>query len=86
MVKTNAQMIAGRYLRWHRARRLIADIQSCLQADGVAVVSTHTNAAQFDRRHVDHFKAMRSGAYMRRGKGWDCIDGCAVRLYRRRAA
>lgn len=81
---TNNQMVAGRYLRWHRARRTIADIRACLRAGGTVVVATYTHAMQFGLRHVDDFKATRSGAYRRAGRNWVCIDGCAIKFYRAR--
>jgi hypothetical protein len=80
---SNDQMTAGRFLRWAQARKRIAAIKSHLASGGVVIVATHLKAAQYDgARFVDSFKATRSGAFVRRGKNWDCIDGCAVKFGR----
>ncbi len=77
---TNDQMKPGRFLRWHRARRAAARISAHLSAGGRVVVGTYTRATVYTRRHADLFRATREGLYVRRGKGWDCIDHCAIRL------
>lgn len=84
MMLTNKQMIAGRYLRWHRARRAIAAIRAHLQSGGLVVISTYTRAWKCDARHLDLFEASRNGAWMRHGSQRSCIDGCAIKFYRAR--
>jgi hypothetical protein len=51
-----------------------------LAAGGRVVVGTMTKATVFNTKHVEMFKAAKSGAYVQRGKGWDCIDFCAVKF------
>ncbi len=79
----NSQMKAGRYLRWHRARRLVARIVQTVDAGGLVTLTTYTRQTRFDRRHRDMFRATRAGAYVQRGKSWDCIDFTAVHFYSR---
>jgi hypothetical protein len=79
---TNEQMRQDRYGRWYRARRLVARIQETLNAGGCVVIATCTQARQYDVRSVDSFKATKTGAYVKRGKSWDCIDYCGIRFAR----
>lgn len=78
---TNDQMIANRFGRWAKARKLVKYIQSNLEAGNVVVIATHTRAVQYKNVHVGMFKATRTGAYVQRGKHWDCIDYCAVKAF-----
>lgn len=75
---TNDQMKPNRFARWAKARARVAKIKSHLSAGGRVVVGTMTKATVYSAKHVDMFKATKSGAYVQRGKGWDCIDFCAV--------
>lgn len=77
---TNEQMKAGRFLRWHKARRKIAAIVGHLNAGHTVYVCTMTRATKFDRRHVAMFMATRTGALVQRGKSWDCIDYCGIEV------
>jgi len=78
---TNDQMTANRFARWAKARHKLALITDHLTTGRTVVVSTYTKATKYDARHVAMFKATRTGLYVRRGKAWDCIDGCTVRVY-----
>jgi hypothetical protein len=78
---TNEQMKAGRFLRWHKARAKVAFITAHLNAGHTVVVATMTKATRFDRRHLAMFKATKSGAYVQRGKAWDCIDYASVEAF-----
>ena len=71
---TNSQMIAGRFLRYARARQRVAWIKAQLAAGRIVQLTTYTKATSYDARHADMFKATKTGAYVRRGKSWDCID------------
>jgi len=73
---TNDQMIAGRFATWAAARRKLAKIVSTLEAGKKVIVSTYTRATRFDKRHVDMFKATRTGLYIQSGKRWECADYC----------
>lgn len=77
----NADMKAGRYLRWHKARVKVAAIKAALASGAVVMIATYTKATQYDKRHGEMFKATRSGAWVQRGKHWDCIDGAGIKVY-----
>lgn len=79
---SNDQMKPDRYLRWHRARRMVARIVETIDAGGMVTLTTYTRQTRYDRRHRDMFRATCNGAYVQRGKAWDCIDYVAVRHYR----
>lgn len=79
---TNDSMKAGRFLRWHRARKLVGNINAALESGAIVQLTTHTRATRYTRKHLGWFKATRSGAYVQSGKRWDCIDGCKITAYR----
>lgn len=76
----NDQMKAGRFLRWHQARRTAARIAAHLDSGGTVIVATCTHATVYSKRHAGMFRATRSGLLVRSGKRWDCIDYCAIRF------
>lgn len=79
---TNDQMKRYRYQRWADARRLVSRIQATLNAGGIVMMATYTQARQYDKKsHADMFKATRTGAYVQQGKKWVCIDGCGFTFY-----
>lgn len=75
---TNDQMIPNRFARWARARKMVAFIASNLEAGRTVYIQTSTKITKCDKRHASMFKATRSGAFMQRGKNWDCIDYCKI--------
>lgn len=75
---TNQEMKAGRFLRWHIARRKIAWISARLSEGRKVYIQTNTRTTVCFAKHADMFKATRSGAYLQRGKKWDCIDFCKI--------
>lgn len=76
---TNEQMIKGRFLRWHNARKRVAFIQGNLLAGGLVAIHTCTRVTKFNKpAHAQMFKATRHGAYMQQGKKWVCIDYCGI--------
>lgn len=77
----NCQMNANRFGKWAHSRRMIATIQNALLANRAVTVSTHLRATRFNKpTHATMFKATKSGAYMQRGKHWDCIDYCSITI------
>ena len=80
MPLSNDQMKANRYLRWHQARQQHARITRHLARGGKIAVCTYTRTTVYDDRHAEMFSATKAGVYVRRGKGWDCIDYCAIRF------
>lgn len=75
---TNAEMIKGRYLRWHNARSKVAWVKAHLAAGRTVCLTTHTKQVRYTHKHADMFKASKTGAYVQRGKAWDCFDGCKI--------
>lgn len=80
---TNAQMKAGRYLRWQQSRRKVATIVALLQEGHTVYFCTYLRAIKCTAKHVDLIKATKSGTYIRRGKAWDCVDGCKIEVHRK---
>lgn len=76
----NTQMKAGRFYKWAKARKQIAFIVSNLNAGNEVAICTQTRATVFKAKHVNMFKATKSGAYVQRGKSWDCIDFCGIKV------
>lgn len=74
MPLTNDQMIAGRFLRIHKARRRVAWIKSQLAAGRTILICTMTKATAYKAKHIDMFKATKTGAYVQSGNKWLCID------------
>ena len=74
MSLTNSQMIAGRFHRYARARKHVAWIKAQLAAGRIVQLTTYTKAMGYDARHADMFRATKAGAFVQRGKSWDCID------------
>ena len=78
---SNDEMKANRYRRWYVARKQAAEIIMHLNNGGIVMIGNHLKAWQLDKRHVSMIKATKTGLYMQRGKNWDCIDGCSIKLY-----
>lgn len=78
---TNEQMTKGRFLRWHKARRRIAEIKANLAAGRIVQLTTYTKAIRYNAKHAEMFKATKNGAFVQRGKSWDCIDGVKVNVF-----
>ena len=78
---TNSQMIAGRFLRYARARQRVAWIKAQLAAGRIVQLATYTKATNYNARHAAMFKATKAGAFVQRGKSWDCIDLCELRSF-----
>jgi hypothetical protein len=78
---TNEQMKPSRFLRLHRARRIVRFIRENLAAGHIVQITNHLRAVRYNAKHIGMFKATKSGAYVQRGKAWDCIDYCDVRAF-----
>jgi hypothetical protein len=71
---TNDEMKPNRYLRWHKARRLVAKINNHLANGGHVGIGSYTRPTLYGPKCAGMFKATRTGAYVQRGKRFDCID------------
>jgi len=78
---TNDEMKAGRFLRWHTARRKIDWIKTRLSEGCTVQLTTYTKTTRYKAKHADMFKANRNGAWVQRGKSWDCIDGVNIQAF-----
>lgn len=78
---TNDQMKPNRYARWAKARKVISFILSNLEAGKTVQIATYTKAVRYNAKHKEMFKATKTGAYVQRGKSWDCIDGCNIQAF-----
>lgn len=76
---SNDKMVKNRYGRWAAARKRINWIVTQLSDGKTVYVVTHMNATAYTLKHVAMFKATNTGAYVQRGRGWDCIDFCGLR-------
>lgn len=77
---TNEQMIANRFGRWNRARKMVAFIQNNLRAGREVHVVTNLRRTVYSRCHAEMFKAIRTGAYVQHGKKWVCIDYTTIQV------
>ena len=80
---TNSQMIENRFYLWHNYRKLISNIKATLAADGEVHIVGYGKVIACTAKHIEMFKATKSGAYVRRGKNWDCINFSKIVHYRR---
>jgi len=78
----NSDMTPNRFLRWAEARRKVSTIVKALDSGATVDLCTYTKVTRFKAKHRDMFRATKAGAYVQRGKSWDCFDGCAIRVYR----
>lgn len=78
---TNDEMKANRFARWAKARKTVAAIKEQLAKGRTVQITTYTKAVRYKAVHAEMFKATRNGAFVQRGKSWDCIDYCAIRVF-----
>lgn len=78
---TNDQMKPNRFARWAKARKRVSFIVSNLQAGKTVQITTYTKATRYTAKHINMFKATKSGAFVQSGKNWLCIDGVDVRAF-----
>lgn len=65
------------------SRRVLYDrIVSHLENDGGVQISTYTKSTLYEKKHIKMFKVTQNGAWVQRGKKWDCIDYCSIRFGR----
>jgi hypothetical protein len=77
---TNDQMKAGRFVTWAKARKRLSAIQEAFSAGKSVYVCTQTKATRYTAKHAEMFRATKSGLFVQRGKGWDCLDFTALRM------
>lgn len=78
---TNQQMIAGRFLKLAKGRKLMARMSSCWDKGGFVRIGTYTRYTDYKAKHRDMFKMSKSGEiFVQRGKRWDCVFGCSFQF------
>ena len=77
----NSQMKAGRFLNWHKNRKLVAAIVENLSKGNSVILSTHTRQTKYTKKHADMFKATKTGAWVQSGKNFNCINGCKITVW-----
>ena len=78
---TNDQMIAGRFAKLARGRRLLRRMNSCWDAGGFVRIGTATRYWDFKVKHRDLITMGASGSlYAQRGRHRDCIDFCSFQF------
>jgi hypothetical protein len=75
---TNEQMKAGRFAKWHLARRKAKFIADHLAAGRTVYIATSLRITKLSAKHADMIKATKGGLFMQAGKRWDCIDYCQI--------
>jgi hypothetical protein len=78
---TNEQMIAGRFLKLARGRRLLRRMNACWDAGGFVRIGTATRYTDYKPKHRDLITMDRLGSlYITHGRRRDCIDFCSFQF------
>lgn len=70
------------------AQEKLDKIMQAIQAGRTLYIGTYTRCTKIDAACVKRFekvgasvlKASGNSLYVARGRNWDCIDGCAIRI------
>lgn len=65
------------------AAERLAEIQAALKEGRRVQVSTYLKSTVYDERHIGMFRATEKSLYVQRGRAWDCIDYCSIRIERK---
>lgn len=78
---TNDQMIAGRFAKLARGRRLMRRMNACWDKGGFVRIGTATRYSDLRAKHRELVLMGKSGSlYMTHGKRKDCIDFCSFQF------
>ncbi|QWY83640.1 hypothetical protein [Rhizobium phage RHph_X2_26] len=78
---TNEQMIAGRFAKLARGRRLLARMEACWNAGGFVRVGTATRYTDYKAKHREFIKLGKSGSiYWTGSKRPVCLDFCSFQF------
>jgi hypothetical protein len=78
---SNDQMTANRFARWAKARKTVAAIKRHLSQGHTVYICTATKATKYTAKHVDMFKATRTGAWVQHGRKWANFDYCRIQVF-----
>lgn len=78
---TNEQMIAGRFAKLAKGRKLVRRMNEAWDRGGFVRIGTATRYTDLQPKHRDMVWIGKSGSvYLRRGKTSDCIDYCSFQF------
>jgi len=72
----NSEMIAGRFERFARYRRLFRLINENLANGKVIFASTYIRSIKLTAKNNGNLKANKNGLWIQSGKSWMDISGC----------
>jgi hypothetical protein len=70
----NSEMKKNRFKVWADARRKLEWIKARISEGRTVQVTTYTRATRYTQKHLDMFRATKTGLLVQRGKSWDCLD------------
>lgn len=76
----NSEMKSNRFGAWAENRKMVNRIVCHLTAGGAVQICTSLKATVYTAKNADMFKATKGGAFVQRGKSWDCINYCGIRF------
>jgi len=79
---TNDEMKEGRFLRWHKARKLVAEINAALESGATVQFTTYLKATRYTKKHIGMIKAGKDGIYTQHGRRWLYSSGCKITVFR----
>lgn len=78
---TNEQMVAGRFAKLAKGRKLVRKMNETWDRGGFVRIGTATRYMDLQPKHRDMIRLGKSGSvYMARGKNFDCIDFCSFQF------
>ena len=80
-VLNNSEMKKGRILKIYNGKKRFNTIDQHLKNGGSILICTYTRATKYTPKHREMFMLGKSGSvYVQRGKNWDSIDFCGIKL------
>lgn len=81
MLTNDQMMIAGRFAKLARGRRLLRRMNTCWDAGGFVRIGTATRYTDYKAKHRDLITIDRVGSlYAARGRHRDCLDYCSFQF------
>ena len=76
----NSKMIAGRFAKLAKAKRMQAAMNKVWDNHGAILICTHLRTTKVAAKNRDCIKFGKTGSmYVMRGKNWDCCDFATIR-------
>lgn len=78
----NSDMKAGRFARFAKARKALRFVQEHVEAGRVVTFTNYLVQIRITKaEQVALLKATKSGLYIQRRGGWECLDGCKLNAF-----